>query len=257
MALDHLGHGVNDRADPALLISGYIQAIDELWRVRNGGAAPEAYFVGGGAYTLPRAWAARFPGARLTVAEIDPAVTEAAEARLWLDPDGLEILHADARSALRDLPADRRFDVIFGDAFKDVSIPQHLVTDEFHALVRARLKPGGFYVVNVVEALYRPPFLASLTRTLEARFESVELWLDADDLQPTEARTTWVVVASDRPTGRDRIDSGHGFRRTWLRVPAATMREVIPEAEQVFLTDDYAPVDRLMRHILFDAGLAE
>ena len=41
-----------------------------------------AYFIGGGAYTLPRGWRARYPEAALTIAEIDPEVTRMARDRL-------------------------------------------------------------------------------------------------------------------------------------------------------------------------------
>jgi MFS family permease len=257
MALDHLAHGINDRHDPGLILSPYVHLVDEMLRLRLPGEATEGFFVGGGAYTLPRAWAARLPQGRFTVAEIDPAVTRAAADWMWLDPSPLEILHLDARAALATLPPERRFDVIFGDAFHDISIPAHLVTDQFHALVKSRLKPDGFYALNVVEALREPPFLLSLVRTLMTRFTSVELWLDADALQPTEARVTWIVIASDGPTGRDRIDAQAGPTRTWLRVPTEAMLAVLPERRTVFLTDDFAPVDRLMSHVLLERRLSE
>lgn len=258
MALDHLAHGVNDRDDPRLLLSPYVQGVDELVARRFGGPALSAFFVGGGAYTLPRAWQARYPAGEFLVAEIDPAVTEIAEARMWFEPGPhMEIRHGDARRVLAGLAEDRRFDVIFGDAFHDISIPQHLVTDEFHALVARRLKPGGVYVLNVVDALREPRFMLSLARTLELRFESVELWMDRASIQPAEARATWIVLASDRPTGADRIAAKTGFARDWVRVPLdAMVRAVGPEA-LVRLTDDYAPVARLLAPVLLDASLAE
>jgi len=253
LALDHLVHGVNDRDDPDLFHAPYVHLVDELARRRAPDLAA-AFFVGGGAYTLPRAWAARHPEARLLVAEVDPAVTRVAAERLWLDPAAIEIVHLDARRALA---AERGpFDVIFGDAFHDVSIPQHLVTDEFHALVAERLSPGGFYVINVVEAMREPPFLLSLAKTLKARFASVELWLDAGELGPVEKRTTWVVTASNRDTGLSEIRARHGPPRTWLRAPTDAMLDVLPAGRLIFLTDDHAPVDRLMRHILFDPDLS-
>jgi hypothetical protein len=257
MVLDHLAHGVNDRADPALLLSPYLHLVDELQRLRQPGRSPEAFFVGGGAYTLPRAWGNTHPEARLTVAEIDPLVTQVAVERLWVDPSRFEVIHRDARTALRDLPEARRFDVIFGDAFHDIAIPQHLVTDEFHALVKARLHPDGFYAINVIEALREPPFLLSLVHTLRARFAHVELWLDSATLGPQEARATWVVIASDVDSGLREVRAETGFARTWLRVPTEAMLAVLDPDALVFLTDDYAPVDRLMRHILFDRRLAE
>lgn len=254
MALDHLAHGVNVAADPRLLVSPYVHLVDEMARRRTPDLQ-SAFFVGGGAYTLPRAWADRHPDARLVVAEVDPAVTREARERMWVETERLEVLHLDARAAL--VREAGPFDVIFGDAFHDVSIPQHLVTDEFHALVASRLAPGGFYAINVVEAMREPPFLLSLVQTMQARFDVVELWLDTAELGPAEKRTTWVVIASDTDSGVEHVRSAHGMARDWVRVPTRDMLGVLPGQKLVFLTDDFAPVDRLMRHILFDPDLSE
>ncbi len=257
MALDHLAHGVNDAADPAWLPSPYLHGVDEIVKRRLPAPEIDALFLGGGAYTLPRAWGATKPGARLIVAEIDPEVTRLAAERMGFLPESAELIHADARLALRRLPPERRFDVIFADAFHDVTIPAHLTTDEFHAEVAARLKPGGLYIANVIDAKREPRFMLSLARTLQARFAHVELWLDAAELGPGEARTTWIVLASDRATGVDEVNSTYGLPRTWLRAPTEAMLAVLPAGETAFLTDDYAPVDRLLSRLLTDPALAE
>lgn len=257
MALDHLAHGINDRDEPRLLLSPYLHLVDEIVRARWPGHALDAYFIGGGAYTLPRAWARQYPEGRMTVAEIDPEVTHLAAERMWVEPEAMEILHADARIALERLPEDRRFDVIFGDAFHDVAVPQHLVADEFHAEIARRLRPGGIYAVNVVDLLHAPRFMLSLAHTLKRRFAHVELWLDRDEIAPREARVTWVVLASDRGTDADLVDSTRGVRRQWARIETARMLALAPEGEPILLTDDYAPVDRLMRRLLIDAAYAE
>ena len=258
MALDHLAHGVNDRTDPRLLLTPYVQGVDELVRLRLGGHAPSAFFIGGGAYSLPRAWAARWEDASLLVAELDPAVTEVARSELWLqDADNLAFVHRDARAALADLPDGRRFDVIFGDAFHDISVPQHLVTDEFHTLVAERLAPEGIYAMNVVDKLREPLFVLSLAQTLQHRFRHVELWLDVQAIRPVEARTTWIVIASDRPTPAAQVQAEYGFSRTWVRVPLKGMIEEVGADRMVFLTDDFAPVDRLLRDLLLDGTLTE
>ena len=258
MALDHLAHGMNDRDDPRLLLSAYVQGVDELVGQRFTGPSLDAFFVGGGAYTLPRAWQKRYPEGRFTVAELDPAVTEIAQREVWYAPsDETTILHGDARQILAALPADQRFDVIFGDAFHDISIPQHLVTDEFNTLARARLNPGGVYVLNVVDAQRKPRFLISLAQTLKAQFTHVELWIDPEAIQPVETRTTWIVLASDTPTPSDRIVAEYGFGRAWFRVPLAAMIDAVEEGNLIFLTDDFAPVDRLLSNVLLNAELAE
>lgn len=256
MVLDHLAHGINLRDHPELLHSPYVQLVDELTALRFTQGPGAAFFVGGGAYTLPRAWAARWPDAALTVAEIDPEVTRAASEEMWLDPSRMRILHRDARVALAAEP-EGAFDVIFGDAFHDIAIPAHLVSDEFHALVASRLTPGGIYALNVVEALREPPFLLALVGTLRNRFAAVELWLHEESLGSGEARAVWIVLASDRDSGLAELTARSGLARRWVRIPTGPMLAVMPEAAAVFLTDDHAPVDRLMRHILLDPRLAE
>lgn len=255
MVLDHLAHNVNDR-DPQMLLMSYLQLGDRLVRLRQGDGPPEAFFAGGGALTLPRAWAARWPEAKLTVAEIDPEVTATAR-RMGVSTQAMTILHRDARRALVELPPEERFDVVFTDVFRDIAIPEHLVTDEFAALVAGRLKPGGIYLMNVIETLWEPPFLLSLVRTLKGRFAHVELWIDTAELSREERRVTWLVLAGDTPTGRTQIEADRPPSRIWVQVPAERMLTVLPEAETPVLTDDHAPVSRLMAHIIFDRRLAE
>jgi len=141
---------------------------------------------------------------------------------------------------------DARFDAVFGDAFQDISIPQHLVTHEFNELVASRLKPGGVYVLNVVDALPTPRFMLSLAQTLNAAFRSVELWIDRDNVLPIEIRTTWIVLASDRETPSDTLEAEYGFGREWVRLPLDRMISAVGSDRLVFLTDDFAPVDRLL-----------
>lgn len=255
LVLDHLGHGINDRDEPRLLYSPYLHLIDEIVRHRFAETPISAFFIGGGAYTLPRAWLQDDRAAEIVVAEIDPAVSRIARDRLWLaDSPRLEVQHLDARVALQALPALPRFDVVVGDAFHDISIPQHLVTDEFHREIAARLRPGGFYAINVIESRQGPDFLFSLVRTLRQRFAAVEAWLDLDEYRSSRGRVTYLVLASDTPSHSDRVRSTYGIDRMWLRLPEAELSGV---AEALILTDDLAPVDRLLAHILLQPELAE
>lgn len=146
MVLDHLVHSINDQNDPTRIASPYVHMVDEIVRLRFGDEGPStAFFVGGGGFTLPRAWSAAFPNASLTVAEIDPAVTKVAEQDMWFEQGAsTRVFHRDARLALRQINEPRTFDVIFGDAFHDIAIPAHLITHEFNDLVASKLNTGGF-----------------------------------------------------------------------------------------------------------------
>jgi len=255
MALDHLVHSINDRDDPGYLYSPYIHAVDELTKERLGpDFAPKAFFIGGGGFTLPRAWAEDYSGkADLVVAEIDPAVTRAAETSMWLDAKapGLSILHRDARESLQAIPAEPTFDVIFGDAFHDISVPAHLVTREFHSEIAKRLKPDGFYVVNAVDNGADPRFLFALIKTLKADFPAVEVWIESREATGP-GRTTYVVTAGRKKTGQALLVSRRGPKRIWTQWLESDLRSRIEAAGPPLLTDDYAPVDRLMAPLLLE-----
>jgi MFS family permease len=247
MVLDHLAHSINDRDDPGLLYSPYLHFVALRTERLLQGRAPQAYFIGGGAFTLPRAWAARFPEAKLTVAEIDPAVTAMATKAMWLDPaaPALDIRHADARRTLDILPKDRHFDLILGDAFHDYAIPPHLVTREFHQLLLRRLAPGGAYAINVIDQSENPRFTFALVKTMQRDFSAVEVWLD-DDSRRRGGRVTFVVLGLREPSDAAVLRATEPFRRTWLRWPQEDLDARIAAADVPVLTDDFAPVDRLM-----------
>lgn len=252
MVLDHLAHGVNVRDDPSLLVQSYLHLADELATRRGWPEAPRGFLLGGGAFTLPRAWAADHPRGHFTVAELDPAVAAAARRDFWLaDSPNLSIQAADGRVALQRLPAAPTFDVVLADAFQDLAMPVHLATREWHAAVRARLRPGGAYLVNVMEDRARPRFLLALAHTLAQDFPVVEVWVEM--AAAPGRRVTYLLLASDAPTPVGRLASRRGPDRGWARLPPELVRARVAEAAVPVLTDDFAPVDRLMSHLLLSA----
>lgn len=79
--------------------------------------------------------------------EIDPVIVQLANTyslpRL-LSP--LEVITADAQAFLR--LDQRQYDLICMDVFQDAVVPDHLSSDDFLQLLRARLKPGGALIYN-------------------------------------------------------------------------------------------------------------
>lgn len=244
MALDHLVHSVNDEADPQVLFSPYLHLVDEIARHRFGTEPLSAFFIGGGGFTLPRAWQARNPQSRLVVAEIDPTVTALAQQKLWFTPgSATEVLERDARVALQRTEADAGFDIIFGDAFHDIAIPAHLASDEFNALVASRLKPSGYYVVNVIDNPSDPRLLASFVKTLQKRFPVVEIWIEPNDVRGAR-RATFILYAARNPSGLASTHrAAYGYRHVWLRIDPSS---IDIDGLGLVLTDDFAPVDRLL-----------
>lgn len=252
LVIDHMGHGINDRDEPRWLHTTYAALTDRLLRLRGVSDRPfHAFFVGGGAYTLPRAWQKSFPDSTLVVAEVDPAVTQVAREHLWLnDAQSMEIHHVDARAWLQGQAAARHFDVIIGDAFHDLSVPAHLTTREFAQQVRARLEgEGSFYALTVIDRALRPAMLSSIVLTLQGEFSNVEVWVDESQWR-TGARLTYLVLAAQSPTPATalsgRAPDDLASDRRWIQLGPDWLATHGNSQAAVLLTDEFAPVDRLM-----------
>jgi predicted membrane-bound spermidine synthase len=245
MVLDHLVHGISDGTDPQAMLTPHGMMQDGLSRMRMQDRDTWSGFViGGGTYTVPRAWADR-GGIDVTVAEIDPAVTQVAQDSFWFDPDSVRVIHADARGVLaRD---DTLYDIILGDAFSDIAAPAHLITREFFELVEARLAPGGSFVMTVIDHTDRMDVTSALVRTLRAVFPVVELWADPGH-SPSETRRVFMLVAGEAPSPITRISHTGPVPRDAVRVAAASLERILEARAPLILTDDFAPIDRLLGH---------
>lgn len=246
MALDHLVHGISARDDPRTMYTLHAAMLDRLARLRMAdrtarGVRFDAFFIGGGTYSMPRAWAADGI-ANVTVAEIDPAVTAAATDHFWFDPATARVVTADARAALARDPA--RHDVIVGDAFTDIAIPPHLVTAEFFALVRARLKPDGVYVMNVIDHLDRLDTLGAIMATLKTAFPVVEAWTETGG--GDSLRRVFILLAGETGSGGDRFAGRGPDPFEAVRLTDGELARLMHSRDGLMLTDDYTPIDRLM-----------
>ncbi len=131
-------------------------------------------FLGGGGFVFPRWIEAMFPHEPLIhVAELDPGVKAAVQAKMGLLPDGetrVQTTIGDARNFVEDrvrwnAEAVKRgekpvlYDFVFGDAFNDFSVPWHLTTREFSEKIASLLHPAeGIYQVNLIDIYPRTEF---------------------------------------------------------------------------------------------------
>ncbi len=247
LIIDHMAHSTNSAHDPGLLWVPYVHAMDTLIRTYFADSPPESFlFGGGGGYTLPRAVLHRDPAARITVSEIDPAVTTLARNALYLDDDTMQIYHGDVRNLLRQTQTDA-FDVIVTDVFHDIGIPWHLTTREFNRQVKRSLKSDGIYLINVIDVFPRNTLVQSMLKTLQESFPHVGIWIE----EPPNGslRLTFVLSASPRPIGADRIESVSGPKRYWFNI-AEFVDKQARERSATLITDDFAPVERLLQKML-------
>lgn len=240
--LDRLVHSYADLADPAFFEYGYLHLFEALIDRDD----RRLLFIGGGGYTLPRKIEQERRDVEIDVVEIDPAVTRVAQ----------RFFGVERRTRIRTRNEDARwfamhgrgpYDVIFVDAFNDLSVPYHLTTREYTERLRTMLVPDGILAANVVDDFEHGRFLASYVRTLQAVFGEEKVTLAMEDAQATSRpRATFVVIASRRPIAAP----PHAL------TPVA-LRDYLVRREAIILTDDFAPVDQMLAPIFAARALDE
>ena len=137
--------------------------------------------IGGGGYVFPRYVEELWPGSRVDVVEIDPAVTKAAiEAFGLADDSTINTINMDARNYVDGLLEKERagqqiprYDFIYEDAFNGFSVPFQLATKEFHDKIAQILTDDGVYVVNLIDSYDSALFLGAIINTLQETFPSI------------------------------------------------------------------------------------
>jgi spermidine synthase len=140
-----------DLDDPTHLEFEYVRRLGHVVDlVAPPTAALRALHLGGGAWTLARYVAATRPGSSQRVVELDGALADLVASRLPADGLGIEIIVADARAALLDVPPGS-VDLLVLDVFAGARTPSHLTSAEFVAAAARALAPGGVYTANVAD----------------------------------------------------------------------------------------------------------
>jgi spermidine synthase len=247
-------------------------------------------FLGGGSYTFPRYLQHIYPKTTAEVAEIDPDVTRANYRALGLPRSTpIHTNWGDARQFVEKNHKKKTFDIVFGDAFNDFSVPWHLTTREFNEKINDMLSPDGIYMINIIDvyesdktarakaakAKKEPKdpeqavaqarelggFIGSWVETARKTFP--HLYVFGTDEEPGEGtRETFVVVASKKPLdiedlgGRESdpefFEKGRLF--TPKAFPQTDMDALKIRAHGITLTDDYAPVENLLAPVAATRG---
>ena len=130
--------------------------------------------IGGAGGTLATMLAQR--GIRVTLVDINPVAFDVA--RLYFHmPPSVECHAGDGAAFLRRNVA--RYDAIVLDAFSEEKIPRHFLKTNFFRMVKARLKRGGVFLVNITVLDDEDPVPDGLCQAMNAVWRQVRL-LDSD-----------------------------------------------------------------------------
>jgi spermidine synthase len=214
-------------------------------------------FIGGGAATGPKQFRGFYPNVRIDVVEIDPVVMEVAQRFFAFKPDGrTTVTIRDGRRFL--MTTRNQYDAIIVDAYYAESIPFHVTTVEFMQAVKKRLTPGGVAIFNIIGSLKgsKSQLVRSEYKTIRQAFRSCAVFpiLEAEerpgDYSPTMVRNV-MLVATEQPLAPDEVRRRAAAVKNsrlphFPRMVAAFKDQSLPTGDVPLLTDDFAPVDRLI-----------
>jgi spermidine synthase len=262
LRLDHLVHSFVYPGNEEILTYDYEKFYKVLteYRIKETGENNfSAFFLGGGGYTLPRYFEKIYSESAIEVAEIDPGVTKFNYEHLSLNQETkIVTVNEDARLFLDRAPSEKKYDLIFGDAFNDFAVPYHLTTLEFGKIVKEHLSPNGYYAVNVIDNYKYGKFVSSFVKTMKEIFPYVYLAPLSSDWKQ-DKRNTFVILAGETeidmnkwgeilwttPTA-DIEDSDDSTEEIGYFVAQEEADSFLKDKKAIVLTDDYVPIDNFL-----------
>ena len=210
--------------------------------------------LGGG--STQRAYQHYFTNVMVDTVEIDPVVVETAKKYFGVVETPKHKIHVnDGRVFLRQ--TTNTYDVILMDAYSTgrygSSLPHQLVTKEFFTLARDHLTTNGVFAYNVIGQIegFRQTIVGAMYRTMSEVFPHVYMF-PAD----TSQNIVFVCTKSDEPAKRVMLDEE---ARKLIDSGIITLPKFLERVDRVvtyrpanantspLLTDDYAPIDRLLQ----------
>ena len=181
-------------------------------------------------------------------------VVQACRNAMGLSENAGILIHTnDARMVLTELPANRMYDLIIGDAFNNgTTVPWQLTTAEFHRQIKQHLRPGGVMLTNIIDDYQNGgKLLGAYVQTVQKVFPQVRVFCTAP-LGPGNGLGNFIIAAGDEfPQAADRymqsLMPGHNNRTfPGSMLQPEHLASLAEKCGHLVLTDDYAPVENLI-----------
>jgi predicted membrane-bound spermidine synthase len=196
-------------------------------------------FLGGCNFSYPRYVLNLFPDMIADVVEIDPGMTAIAERYFGFTASQfptLSITHTDARLFLQQ--PHEAYDLIVMDTFgSSKGIPVHLTTQEMFESVSKNMSASSYLIINAHGAYIGEgsELPSALFKTVQSVFPHVAVY---EMTGVPDTRQNLIMVASfSSQTPKLLLDS---------RFPEIILTQITLPESDIILTDDFAPVERLM-----------
>lgn len=231
--------------DSERLVFGYSKYYS-LYKLFN--PNPERVLVvGGGGYVIPSVYLNELPNASVDAVEIEPGLYELSKQYFNLEEDPrLTNYIVDGRRFLVD--TDHVYDVIFLDAYSEAStIPEHMATKEFFELVQSKLTSEGIVIANVIGDLAKvnDSLTYSEMKTLLSVFPNSYFFAIDSPNRLQAQNMIFLGINSDK-----KIDFSELSVYEDETIRALALQQIKVEesdlATQAILTDNYAPIEKLV-----------
>ena len=212
--------------------------------------------IGGGGYVFPRYILDLWPGSSVDVAEIDPAVTEAAMQAFGLPRDTpIRTINLDGRNYVDELLEKKRrgkpipqYDFIYMDAFNDLSVPFQLVTRQFNEKIFDVLAADGIYLTNIIDMYNGGKVVTSFVATIKKTFPYIYVVTEQSDYN---LPVNYIVVAGKRPVNLENINTEENLADAELLVSDGNELSMFEKKTNwIVLDDDYIPVENFMTPVV-------
>lgn len=225
-----------------------------LWNDR----LTNALMVGLGGGSAQKSFGFYYPGLRIETVEIDPAVVNVAERFFYFKKGVNQVVHiSDGRQFLNR--TTNLYGAIIMDAYHSGRygsyVPYHLTTKEFFEIALSRLTTNGVIAYNVIGTIngFQSDVVGAVYKTMKSVFPQVYLFPARESMNVVLIGTRSNIKATRESL---RAKAGLLLRQKVVNFPFFLQRvdSFYPAPPATFeqapvLTDDYAPVDNLLRTI--------
>ncbi|MCX7857169.1 MAG: fused MFS/spermidine synthase [Deltaproteobacteria bacterium] len=252
LVLDNLIHSYVCKKNPAHIEYEYERIYADVlkWRYKQNDEF-KTLTIGGGGYTFPRYMEVYYPNAHIDVVEIDPEVTKVAYEHLGLPRETrIRTYNTDGRWYVMN--CTEKYDLVFLDAYNDLTVPYHLTTREFLSQIKNIMTEKGILLSNIIDNFQKGEFLPSYIKTLKEVFGQDRVFLLSVSPNFESLRiSTFIVIATKTNINMKQFDkyvTSHRLkgRATTVVVPEELVEKMMTGRRVITISDDYAPVDNLI-----------